>query len=158
MASHLYRATIDWSGPGTTSYAGYRRDHVVRAAGKAPIPLTSGIAPNSSPTHYNPEELIVGALASCHMLWYLHLCAEAGVVVTAYHDEADGELDLDRDGGRIVRVTLRPRVVIAGGEPELARALHRPAHDKCFVARSVNFPVGCEPTIVTSLGRPAGRP
>ncbi len=155
--TRLFRAEVDWAGPGTREYRGYRRDHTVRVPGKAPIPATSALAPGSDPSHYSPEELVVGALSSCHMLWYLHLCSDAGVVVTAYHDEAEAELSLERGGeGRLVRATLRPRVTIAEGDPELARSLHGPAHERCFVASSVNFPVTVEATVLRADGRAQG--
>jgi organic hydroperoxide reductase OsmC/OhrA len=84
------------------------------------------------------------------MLWYLHMAADAGLVVTEYEDEADGHMQLRRDGGgAFVRVTLRPRVTIAGDfDAKLAAGLHHEAHEKCFVANSVNFPVEVEPEIV----------
>jgi organic hydroperoxide reductase OsmC/OhrA len=151
MPPHLYRATIRWTGnlgAGTREYRGYSRDHVIEFDGKPPIPATSGLSPRSDPTRFNPDEMVVGALASCHMLWYLHLCAEAGVVVTEYVDRAEGTLVLDPDGGgRFTAAVLHPRVTISAGSAETARSLHAEAHRRCFVANSVNFPVGCEPTI-----------
>ncbi|MCZ7642373.1 MAG: OsmC family protein [Pseudorhodoplanes sp.] len=104
------------------------------------------------PALHNPEDLLVASLASCHMLWYLGLCARAGIAVTHYSDEAEGTMIEDAaKGGRFERVTLRPRVTIKAGDPDKARALHREAHRQCFIANSVNFPVDCEPS-VTSAG------
>jgi organic hydroperoxide reductase OsmC/OhrA len=93
--------------------------------------------------------MLVAALSSCHMLWYLHLCANAGVVVLAYGDEASGEMAMHRDGsGEFTSVTLRPSVTIAqGSDMARARALHGEVHKVCFIARSVNFPVSVEPQI-----------
>ena len=149
---HLYRTTVRWTGNdgvGTRDYRAYRRDHVIEVDGKAPIHATSGLAPRSEPSYHNPDELLVAALASCHMLWYLHLCAEAGVVVTAYVDRAEGVLELAADGsGRFTSATLHPRVEISAGSTESARRLHEEAHRRCFVASSVNFPVECAPTVV----------
>ncbi len=148
---HRYRATVRWTGDlgeGTREYRGYSRDHVVEIDGKPPILLTSGLSPRSDPGRHTPDDLLVAALASCHMLWYLHLCSEAGVVVTAYSDTAEGTLRLERGGGgRFTQATLRPHVVVRSGSLEVARQLHEEAHRKCFVANSVAFPVGCEPTI-----------
>jgi len=150
-SSHRYTATIRWTGDrgtGTKDYLGYRRDHVIEIPGKPPILSTSGLSPRSDPARHNPEELLVAALSSCHMLWYLHLCSQAGVVVTSYVDEVEGVLEVDPDGsGRFVRATLRPRVQIMAGALETARDLHAAAHRKCFIANSVNFPVRCEPTV-----------
>ena len=148
---HEYRVTVRWTGDlgeGTREYRGYSRDHSAVVVGKPPLLLTSGLSPRSDPTRLNPDDLVVTALASCHMLWYLHLCSISGVVVVDYVDHADATLELDPDGGgRFTRATLRPHVVIREGSLETARALHEDAHRKCFVASSVNFPVGCEPVI-----------
>ncbi|MGC2035863.1 MAG: OsmC family protein [Thermoplasmata archaeon] len=148
---HTYRTTVRWTGDlgtGTREYRGYSRDHAIEVPGKPPILATSSLAPRSDPLRYNPDELLVAALSSCHMLWYLHLCSEAGVVVTAYIDEAEGILETGPDGGgHFTRVTLRPRVVVSEGSLAIARDLHEAAHRKCFVASSVNFPVLCEPDV-----------
>ncbi len=149
--THLYRVTVRWTGDlgsGTREYRGYSRDHVAEVDGKPPVPLTSGLSPRSDPHRLSPDDLVVAALASCHMLWYLHLCSESGIVVRQYADEAEGTLQLERGGsGRFTSVTLRPRVGISAGSAERARELHEEAHRRCFVANSVNFPVHCEPTI-----------
>ena len=83
------------------------------------------------------------------MLWYLHLCAEAGIVVTEYNDEARGAMSETPDGGgRFTEVVLAPAVRIEeGGDVEEARRLHERAHELCFVSNSVNFPVRCEPDV-----------
>jgi len=158
--THRYTATIRWTGDlgtGTQEYEGYSRDHRIEAPGKPPILATSGLSPRSDPGRHNPEELVVAALSSCHMLWYLHLCSTAGVVVTSYVDEAEGLLELDRDGsGRFTGATLRPQVEVSVGSIETARALHAAAHEKCFVAHSVNFPVRCEPTVRRRSAPPPG--
>ncbi len=135
-------------GEGTREYRGYSRDHTIEVAGRPPILATSGLSPRSDPARHTPDELLVAALSSCHMLWYLHLCSDAGVVVTAYVDDAEGTLELGRGGeGRFSSATLHPRVTIAAGSVETATQLHEAAHAKCFVARSVNFPVRCAPVV-----------
>lgn len=149
-----YSVTVRWTGNlgnGTREYRGYSRAHELEFPDKPPIRASSGMGARVDPHRVNPEELLVGALASCHMLWYLHLCAEAGVVVTEYADQASGELELSPDGtGRFARATLRPRVVLAAGDTETARRLHEEAHRRCFIASSVNFPVSLEPTLERS--------
>ncbi len=151
MATHRYRVAVRWTGDlgeGTRSYGGYRRDHAIEIAGKPPILATSGLSPGRDAARVNPDELLVAALSSCHMLWYLHLCAEAGVVVVGYHDAAEGTLETGPDGGgRFTGATLRPRVRVRAGDLDRARALHAEAHHRCFVANSVNFPVAIEPTV-----------
>ncbi len=148
---HRYVATVLWTGNegvGTKDYHAYRRDHVIRVEGKPDILGTSGLAQGSDPTHYNPDELLVASLSSCHMLWYLHLASEAGVVVVAYEDRAEGTMVIERNGGgRFTSAVLHPHVRIVAGEVERARALHEEAHRRCFVANSVNFPVEVAPVI-----------
>ncbi|MBB0247207.1 OsmC family peroxiredoxin, partial [Streptomyces alkaliphilus] len=97
---------------------------------------------------WNPEQLLLASLAQCHMLSYLHQCADSGVVVTAYEDEPVGDLATRAGGGRFTEAVLRPRVEVAGEEMlEEARRLHAPASEACFIAASVAFPVRHEPTI-----------
>lgn len=151
MTAHRYTVDVVWTGnhgTGTSGYRGYGREHEIRIDGKPPIAGSSDPAFLGDPGRHNPEDLLVAALSSCHMLWYLHLAAVAGIVVTAYADRAGGTMATDADGGRFTDVLLRPRVVIAAGDAALAAALHEEAHHACFIARSVNFPVRCEPEIV----------
>ena len=143
---HQYAVSITWTGNdgnGTQSYRGYRRDHEIAAAGKPPVPASSDPSFRGDPARYNPEELLVASLSSCHMLWYLHLCSINGIVVLEYRDEANGTMQ-EEDGGAwaFVRVVLKPRVTLAkGGDQRKALALHEQAHHLCFIARSVRFPV-----------------
>lgn len=150
---HHYAVTITWTGDrgsGTSGYRAYDRAHEISAAGKPAIAGSSDPAFRGDGGRWNPEELLVASLAACHQLWYLHLAAMAGVVVTAYVDRAEGVMAEAADGsGRFTRVTLRPEVTIApGSDPAAARSLHEAAHAKCFIANSVGFPVTCEPVIV----------
>jgi organic hydroperoxide reductase OsmC/OhrA len=150
--AHAFRVKVEWtgnSGEGTSGYTSYRRAHEISAAGKPSIPGSSDPAFRGDAARYNPEELLVASLSACHMLWFLHLCADAGVVVTAYSDHAEGTLALTEDGGgHFVEVILRPSVTIKSGcDPELARSLHARAHQLCFIANSVNFEVRAEPTV-----------
>ena len=146
---HRYQVELEWTGnqgSGTSSYRSYQRAYALRSPGKATIAGSSDPAFRGDETRWNPEDLLVGSLAACHQLWYLHLCAEAGVIVTAYQDQAEGFLD--EATGRFVRVVLRPRVTLAAGSNEaLALRLHHDAGEKCFIARSVNFPVLHEPSV-----------
>jgi len=150
-----YPVAVSWTGnngTGTQSYGGYRRDHLIKAAGKPAIAGSSDPAFWGDPARYSPAELLVASLSACHMLWYLHLCADNGVVVVNYRDEASGiEQDDDDGGGAVVRVVLKPRATItAGGDRAKALALHGEAHRLCFIARSVNFPVEVEPEVVVA--------
>jgi len=150
MKQHTYRINVDWTGndgAGTATYRGYRRDHVIQAAGRPPLLGSSDPAFRGDPGRYSPEDLLVAGLSSCHMLWYLHLCSSNQVNVVGYQDSALGTMEETADGsGAFVRVVLRPQVTIAAGsDPARALALHHEAHRFCFIARSVNFPVDLEP-------------
>jgi len=149
---HRYAVRLRWAGnlgPGTASYRAYSRDHEIAVGERPPIAGSSDPAFRGDAARYNPEELLVASLAACHMLWYLHLCADAGVVVTGYADEASGTMVQSPDGGgEFADVVLRPHVTIAdGGDTAAAMRLHTPAHELCFIARSVRFPVRCEPSV-----------
>ena len=151
VKTHGYRACVRWTanGEGTKSYRSYSRDHAIRVAEKPEIAASSDPAFRGDASRYNPEELLIASLASCHMLWYLHLCAVNGVTVLEYSDDAAGTMEENPDGsGQFVRVELHPRVSLAPGS-DRARALdlHRDAHRLCFIARSINFPVEVAPTI-----------
>jgi organic hydroperoxide reductase OsmC/OhrA len=149
---HTYSIRVDWTGnqgSGTSAYRAYSRAHEISARGK-----TAAIAGSSNPlfrgdaARWNPAELLIAALSTCHQLWYLHLCADAGVVVIAYSDRASGVEIEEADGaGQFESVTLRPHTKLAAGSDEnIARHLHDAAAEKCFIARSVSFKVEHEPT------------
>jgi len=146
---HSYAIELTWTGDrgtGTSGYRAYGRDHEVRAAGKHPIAGSSDRVFHGDVDRWNPEEMLVAALAQCHLLSYLHVAQAHGVVVVGYDDAATGVLEQSADGGgRITSVTLRPRVRIAAGDATLATSLHAEAAAKCFIAASVAFPVHHEP-------------
>jgi organic hydroperoxide reductase OsmC/OhrA len=150
--THVYETSMAWTGNrglGTSSYTSFDRDHVVRGTGKPELPMSSDPAFRGDPARYNPEELLIASLSSCHMLWYLALCAKAKIIVKAYEDRPTGRLVEGTPGaGRFESVVLRPVVTIESGDIETARRLHDEAHRECFISNSVNFPVSCEPTMV----------
>ena len=154
--THNYAVVVEWTGntgTGTSGYRNYERRHEISAGNQKPaIPGSSDPAFRGDPGRWNPEELLVAALSACHKLWYLHLCALAGIVVTAYIDHAEGVMEETEDGsGRFQRVFLRPRVTVAAGSDiAKARDLHEAAHAKCFIANSVNFPVLHEAEVVSA--------
>jgi organic hydroperoxide reductase OsmC/OhrA len=150
---HTYAVQMTWTGnlgTGTSSYRAYSRNHEIQAEGKPMIPGSSDPAFRGDPTRYNPEELLVVSLSTCHLLWYLHLCATAGIVVVDYTDDPVGTMvETEDGGGHFTEVTLRPQAVLkAGADLQLAKQLHDQAHQMCFIANSVNFPVRCVPTFV----------
>ena len=155
LSEHRYGLTVQWTGntgEGTASYRGYSRDHDILIPG---LPVLKGSADptfHGDRERYNPEQLLLAALAQCHMLSYLHVAVKHGVVVTDYRDDASGMLKLNRDGsGQFESVMLRPTVTVADpAHAELAGRLHHEANQVCFIARSVNFPVGHEPVTLTA--------
>jgi organic hydroperoxide reductase OsmC/OhrA len=152
MTQHTYQVRMHWTGndgEGTKTYKSYRRDHIIVCEGKPEIPGSSDPSFRGDRSRYNPEELLVAALSSCHMLSYLHLCAVNHITVLEYHDAASGVMQENNDGsGEFVRVVLKPVVTVSAGDDRVkASELHHKAHRLCFIARSVNFPVEVEPEI-----------
>lgn len=151
---HHYAVRVRWTGntgTGTSGYRDYARSHEILAEGKPTILASSDPVFRGDPARWNPEELLVAALSSCHQLAYLHLCAVAGVVVVDYTDHAEGWMELTTDGsGHFTHVVLHPKVTVApGSDAAKALALHHEAHEKCFIARSVNFPVEHEAEVTS---------
>jgi organic hydroperoxide reductase OsmC/OhrA len=154
---HTYTVGVTWTGAGetgTSSYMAYSRDHDVRIGTKPVILGSSDPALRGDPNRINPEELFVAALAECHMLWFLHLAAQADVVVTGYEDRAVGTLRTEAAGnGHFTEIVLRPRVTVDGAaiNDELLARLHRSAHDHCTIARSVSVPVHIRPVPLAAV-------
>lgn len=134
-------------GSGTFNYATYKRDHTIQAEHKPVILGSSDPAFRGDKSRYNPEELLLASLSSCHMLWYLDLCTKAGIIVVEYVDHPVGIMVEDvHTGGRFTEVTLHPKVTVTeAAMEEEALALHKKANELCFIANSVNFPVHHEP-------------
>lgn len=151
---HHYKATIKWTGnkgEGTANYKAYEREHIVSIENKADIIGSSDPAFRGDKTKHNPEELLVSSLSACHMLWYLHLCSEAGIIVMDYVDNATGIMtETVNGGGQFTEVTLNPTVTVADQSMiDKANELHKKANELCFIANSVNFPVRHQPTAIT---------
>ncbi|MEE1929153.1 OsmC family protein [Streptomyces sp. TRM 70351] len=158
--THRYELNLKWTGDtgsGTSAYRAYSRAHEVTAPGKPPLAGSADPGFRGDADRWNPEELLVSALAQCHMLWYLHLCAAGGVTVTGYTDAPTGTMVTGADGtGEFTEAVLRPRVTVAeAGMADAARALHAEAGRRCFIARSVRFPVRYEPHVAVA-GSAAG--
>ncbi|GBQ15283.1 OsmC family protein [Swaminathania salitolerans] len=147
---HIYTVETEWTGNhglGTRSWHVYGRNHVIVADGKPAIQGSADPSFHGDPTGWNPGELLLASLSACHKLWYLGLCAGAGIVVTAYRDHAEAVMVESPMGeGVFESALLRPHISLSGlGLIERAQALHDQAHAHCFIARSVTFPVICEP-------------
>lgn len=151
---HRYAIDLQWTGnrgEGTSDYKAYGRDHTVSTEGKHPIEGSADRAFFGDRDRWNPEELLLAALSQCHMLSYLAEAARAGLVVVGYTDAATGVMEqTNNGGGHFTSAMLRPKVTIADpAQAELAASLHAPAAEKCFIAASVNFPVGHDPETLT---------
>jgi organic hydroperoxide reductase OsmC/OhrA len=149
---HHYSTNLVWTGnkgEGTAHYRAYDRDHTVSVNHKPEILASSDPSFRGNPARYNPEELLVAALSSCHMLSYLHLCAVNKVIVVDYRDRAEGTMEETSDGGgHFTVVILRPVVTVREeAMAEKARELHHEASRLCFIANSCNFPVRHEPEV-----------
>lgn len=148
---HHYEATLHWDGAQagpTVNYRSYSRNHEVTIDGKAPLALSADPAFRGDASRLNPEDCLLAALSSCHMLSYLAFAALEGLVVTDYKDRASGTMVQEGEGGHFTEVNLRPEVTLAAGsDPELAQRLHGRAGAACYIASSVNFPVRHEPVI-----------
>jgi organic hydroperoxide reductase OsmC/OhrA len=154
MKIHHYEANVIWqgnTGEGTTNYKSYERAFSIEGAGKYKDILgSSAPAFRGDATLYTPEELLVSAIASCHLLWYLHLCAVNGVVILAYQDRATGKMEEWENGsGKFTEVTLSPTIQVREASMiEKAIALHQEAHKMCFIANSCNFEVKIEANVM----------
>jgi len=151
---HDYTARVAWTGnrgEGTRAYRGYDRTWDIATPGKPVIHCSNDPLLGGDPALPNPEDLLLASLSACHMLWYLHLASEAGIVVESYQDDPTGVGETSPNGaGRFLRATLRPHVVIREGcDLAAADAIHDRIHEYCFIARSVGFPVSYEATYAT---------
>lgn len=151
MSEHHYALDLVWEGnrgTGTSGYRDYGRDVLLRAAGKPDLAGSADPTFRGDATRWNPEELLLAALAQCHLLSYLHSAVNHGIVVVAYDDSPVGTMEQVGQGGRFTEVVLRPRVVITdAAQADLAREIHEEAGRNCFIAASVAFPVRHQPAI-----------
>lgn len=148
---HHYTTVLRWTGnqgTGTSNYKAFQRSHTIETTGKPIIHGSSDPAFRGDPSKYNPEELFLSSISSCHMLWYLHLCAVNGIQVTQYTDQATATMEESSDGGgKFTLVMLNPKVVVSEKSMvDKALELHTQANQKCFIANSVNFSVKHNPS------------
>lgn len=154
---HDVISEIVWTGnrgPGTRTYRGYDRTWDIAIAGHEAVHCSNDPLLGGDPAKMNPEDLLLSALSACHMLWYLHLASAAGIVVHGYRDRPVGRGEtLPSGAGRFVSAVLRPEITVErGADLTEAAAIHGRIHEVCFIARSVNFPVTCEPRFVEAEG------
>jgi len=159
MKQHSFTASIVWTGnrgTGTATYKGYDRTWRVVTPGKPVIECSNDPLLGGNPLLHNPEDLLLSSLSACHMLWYLHLASNAGLTVLAYRDQPVGHAEtLPGGAGRFVSAVLRPQIVLKRGDDvAVADAIHHEIHKVCFIARSVNFPVGYEASYPAGIASP----
>lgn len=152
VREHHYALRLRWTGnkgEGTTGYRDYDRSHEIRIEGKPVLTGSADPAFLGDPSLHNPEHLLLASLSACHMLWYLRLCSDAGIVVAGYEDNASGTMEQQSGKAQFTSVVLKSTVTIkSGGDAEKAEQLHERSNELCFIARSVNFPISHEATIV----------
>lgn len=150
----LFTSKIDWTGnrgTGTSGYKSYDRTWSVRTPGKPEIKCSNDPMLGGDPTLHNPEDLLLNALSACHMLWFLHLSSDAGLIVTAYTDTPEGLGETAPSGaGRFLSATLKPQITLDKGDPAQADTIHAEIHKVCYIARSVNFPVTIQASYTTA--------
>lgn len=153
MKSHTYIATTKWTGDlgqGTANYQSYDRSHEIMIEGKPILLGSADAAFRGAPDRWNPEDSLLGAISACHMLWFLHVASEAGWVVRSYVDKATAAMQMNPDGsGQFISAVLRPEVEISAGDQTISDSLHHKAHAMCFIARSLNFDILCEASVVS---------
>lgn len=148
MKLHHYNAKINWTGnlgKGTKNYKVYKRDYTIIIDGKSQDILgSSDPAFLGDASRHNPEDLFLASVSSCHMLWYLHLCAVNNIIVTKYTDNAIGSMEETKNGsGKFTSITLQPTIIITNkNNIEKAEELHLEANKMCFIANSLNFKIG----------------
>ncbi len=153
--NHIYTTVVKWTGntgKGTETYLGYERTWDIAVPGKDIIHCSNDPLLGGDPAKMNPEDLLLSALSSCHMLWYLHLASSSKITVLSYTDTPEGNGENMPDGsGRFLSATLKP-IITVKPESDLQKAaeIHNDIHKYCFIARSMNFPVNCIPTITTA--------
>lgn len=151
VRQHHYQVTVTWTGnrgEGTSSYTAYDRSSDLQATGRDPIALSADPAFRGDASRWNPEQLLLASASACHKLWYLHVCADAGIIIDEYQDNAEGTM-VEGVRGHFTRMTLRPQIRLRHPEDQPRAAdLHHKAHDACFIANSLNFPVDIEPVFL----------
>ena len=151
MGNHV--AWVSWADDGGFASGGYSRAHEIRFDGGAVVRGSSSpsvVPVHSDPAGVDPEEMLVASVSACHMLWFLNLAQEAGLLVTGYKDAAEGRMArVGRGRMAITEIVLRPQIDFEGGAPDVAalERLHHEAHERCFIANSIKAEVRIEPAL-----------
>lgn len=141
---HTFSLRGQWSDDSHPN-RGFSRNVDIQADGPGELAGSAARAFHGDTQRWNPEQLVLAALVQCHILSYLHVAQVAGVAVNRIHCSGSVDLTFDKDGGQITSAVLKPQVWLADEmQREFAKELHQKAHQECFIARSVNFPVSFE--------------
>lgn len=147
LIKEVFKLKTKWfskKGESTLSAKTYSRNHTITIKGKSePLKVSSAKIFKGDAALYNPEDLLLSALSSCHMMSYFYVCSQNGIEVLSYEDNAEGFLEVDKNGkGQFVKVVLKPKIVVSKTEMiALAESLHQQASELCFIANSCNFPI-----------------
>jgi organic hydroperoxide reductase OsmC/OhrA len=144
---HVFKAKLNWLFPKKEA-AKYTKSHSISIDGKTVLHVSAAKAFKGDPALYNPEDLLLSSVVSCHMMSYLYVCSQNGIDVVSYSDEAEATLEVLEDGsGRFTVIKLNPKVCVNNKEKrEEALSLHKKANELCFIANSCNFPILHFPT------------
>ncbi|MEO8874964.1 MAG: OsmC family protein [Polyangiaceae bacterium] len=148
---HHFACRLQWTGAahgGTTAYDAYSREYEITVKNKPILKGSAAVPFRGDASLHNPEDLLMASLSACHFLSYAAWCARKKIVLVSYGDDAVGKMEMSGGKIRFTEVVLRPHAVIASGDLELAKKLHEAAHEECFIANSVNFPVRHEAVVL----------
>ena len=143
---HLFKAKLNWNSISKevfTTSKKYTKTHQIAIDGKEILNVSAAKAFKGDPGLYNPGDLLLSSVVSCHMMSYLYVCLQNDITVVSYQDDAEGTLEvLENGSGRFVEIRLNPNVIIKEKE-KIAQAisLHTKANELCFIANSCNFPI-----------------
>jgi organic hydroperoxide reductase OsmC/OhrA len=148
--SGTFPASLTWTGD-TLEPAYSRSGELTKPDGLAPIPVSSIPLFGGDGGRWNPEDLLAGTLANCHMLTFLALAAKARIQVTGYRDRAEATLETVDRISRVGQIALRPVISVApGSDPGKVRELFEKAHKYCIIANSITARVVMEPSVVVA--------
>jgi organic hydroperoxide reductase OsmC/OhrA len=147
---HLFKAKLNWFSTikeEVSTSKIYTKNHTITIEGKDILDVSAAKAFKGDPSLYNPEDLLLSSVVSCHMMSYLYVCSQNGIEVVSYTDAADATLEvLESGSGRFTQVRLYPKVIIRQKEKITeAISLHKKANELCFIANSCNFHIIHEP-------------
>lgn len=154
LYKHSFLVDLNWpeevTNPDQNDTKVSAKNHTISITGKEGLKVSAAKAFKGDPTKYNPEDLLLSSLTSCHMMSYLYVCQKNKIQVRSYSDHAEAILEVNSDGsGRITKVILRPTVTIPPtADINLAQSLHKEASKLCFIANSCNFEIVYEPKIL----------